>query len=283
MKPGERFTPIPDFIMRRRDLTHGAKCLWGRLDRYAQKNGQCYPSLPTLATELGTSIDSIRRFIAQLKNAGLIRVAKAGLGRGNSTNYTLCSTPEKVAETPPFKEPGKGSKSATEKVANPPSKETIVGRKKQEMRQVEPNVKTNGFSFEPDRRKNDGNYQATVADAEALRRLMFERTGRSETVSTALGWLRLAPRADGWADVEQQLQSKLVSHKPRSNAWFKTVIQNQFSVSPDEAESQRSDFIRDYRAAIALADPAERSLAAQRCVEEAQACGIPPAVLVATI
>ena len=161
MKPGERFTPIPDFIMRRRDLTHGAKCLWGRLDRYTQKNGQCYPSLPTLATEFGTSIDSIRRFIAQLKNAGLIRVAKAGLGRGNSTNYTLCSTPEKVAETPPFKEPGKGSrntpfsgsgkgsKSATEKVASPPYKETIVGRKKQEKRQVEPNVKPTAFPLSP--------------------------------------------------------------------------------------------------------------------------------------
>ncbi len=282
MKTGERFTPIPDFIMRRRDLTHGAKCLWGRLDRYAQKNGKCYPSLPTLATELGTSIDSVRRFIVQLKNAGLIRVAKAGLGRGNSTNYVLCDTPERVAETPPFEEPGKGgrnttfsrsekgSKSATEKVArvrlekvaNSPSKETIVGRKKQEKRQVEPNVKTNG------------NYQATVADAEALRRLMFEHTRKTETVETALSWLRPARRADGWADVKQQLRSKLTSHKPRSNAWFRTVLANEFGLSPDDRASQILGFTQRYREAVKLKDPQERNLEAQRCIEEAQAHGI---------
>jgi len=103
------FTPIPDSIMRRRDLKFGAKCLLGRLKRYAYKSGQCYPSLPTLATELGTSLDSIRRFIAQLKKAGLIRVSEAGLGRGNSTNYVLCDSPEKVAAHP-IKESPKGSR-----------------------------------------------------------------------------------------------------------------------------------------------------------------------------
>ena len=86
--------------MRRRDLTFGAKCLLGRLGRYGQKSGRVYPSLRTLATELGTSIDSIRRFVEQLKKAGLVRVAKAGLGRGNSTNYLLCDTQEKVAKPP---------------------------------------------------------------------------------------------------------------------------------------------------------------------------------------
>ena len=108
------FTPIPDSIMRRRNLTFGAKCLWGRLDRYGQKSGRVYPSLLTFATELGTSIDSIRRFLAQLKDASLVRVVKAGLGRGNSTNYVLSNTPEKVAETPPFL--------AVEKVPEPPRK-----------------------------------------------------------------------------------------------------------------------------------------------------------------
>ena len=98
--------------MRRPDLTFGAKCLLGRLKRYGQKTGKIYPSLPTLATELGTSIDSIRRFLAQLKDASLVRVVKAGLGRGNSTNYVLSNTPEKVAETPPFL--------AVEKVPKPP-------------------------------------------------------------------------------------------------------------------------------------------------------------------
>ncbi len=91
---------------------------------------------------------------------------------------------------------------------------------------------------------------------------MFDTTGKTEKVETALRWLRPARRAEGYWDIEKQLGEKLASNRPRTNAWFKTVIQNLFSVSPDEAESQRSDFIRDYRAAIALANPAERSLAA---------------------
>ena len=79
MKPGEpRFTPVPDSIMRRGDLTFGAKCLFGRLNRYAFKTGKCYPSLPTLASELGTSVDSVKRFRAQLTEAGLVSVGRDG-------------------------------------------------------------------------------------------------------------------------------------------------------------------------------------------------------------
>ena len=288
------FTPIDDGLMRRRDLTIGAKCLLGRLKRYAHKSGKCYPSLPTLATELGTSVDSIRRFLAQLKDAGLVRVAKAGLGRGNSTNYVLSDASEKVAETPPFKDPRKGSrntpfsgsvkgsKSATEKVAkvrlekvaNPPYKETIVGRKKQEKRQVERNVKPNGFSPESDRRKTNGNFQVTVADAEALQRLMFDTTGKTEKVETALRWLRPARRAEGWWDIERQLREKLATNRPRNNAWFRTVLQNEFGLSPSDAESQKSELIERFRQAIMIKDPTKRMLAAQRCTEDAEKNGI---------
>ena len=38
------FTPIDDGLMRRPDLKFGAKCLFGRLKRYAHKSGKCYPS-----------------------------------------------------------------------------------------------------------------------------------------------------------------------------------------------------------------------------------------------
>ena len=68
------FTPIHDSIMSRRDLAFGPKCLFGRLYRYGQKDGKIFPSLPTLATELGTSPDSVKRFRDQLTDAGLIRV-----------------------------------------------------------------------------------------------------------------------------------------------------------------------------------------------------------------
>ena len=41
------FTPIHDSIMSRRDLAFGAKCLFGRLYRYGQKDGKIFPSKAT--------------------------------------------------------------------------------------------------------------------------------------------------------------------------------------------------------------------------------------------
>ena len=301
------FTPVPDSIMRRRNLMFGARCLFGRLERYAYKTGKCYPSLPRLATELGTSPDSIKRFVTQLKTAGLVRVAKTGLGRGNSTNYVLCSPQEKGVEPPPFKKPPKGSRNApfsgsekgcksapekgakvrSEKGAKPPPKETIVGRNRQGNRQEPRRVKTNGFSPESERRKTDGNYKATMADAEALTRLMFDTTGKTEKVDTALRWLRPARRAEGWYDIETQLRETLAklatTNRPRNNAWFRTVLVNEFGLSPGDAESQKSEFIERYRKAIALKDPGERVLEAMRCAEEAEKAGISSAVLLASI
>ena len=245
--------------MRRRDLTLGAKCLLGRLKRYAFKTGKCYPSLPTLASELGTSVDSVKRFRAQLTEADLISVAKVGRGSGNSTNYVLHDTPEKGAETPP--------------------KETIVGRKKQEKRQDPPAVKVNGFPSESDRRKKTTDYQATLADGEAFVKLMFDAIGKTEKVDTALRWLRLARRAKGWWDIERVLREKMSSNPPRSNAWFKTVLENQFGLSPGDTASQKSDFIERYRKATRE----NKYLEAMQCAEEAAKAGIPTTVLMGAI
>ena len=112
---------------------------------------------------------------------------------------------------------------------------------------------------------------------------MFEHTGKTETVETALGWLRPARRADGWADVEQQLRSKLTSHKPRSNAWFRTVLASEFGLSLDDRASQILEFTQRYREAVKLKDPQERSLEAQRCMEEAQAHDIAHTTLMKAI
>ena len=181
-----------------------------------------------------------------------------------------------------MRHPRKGSKTATEKVAKvrlekvakPPPKETIVGRNRQGNRQAPRKVKTNGFSPVSERRKTNGNYQATLADGKAFVKLMYEATGKTEKVETALRWLRLARRAEGYWEVERVLREKLASNRPRNNAWFETVLENQFGLSPGDAESQKSELIVRYREAIKLADPAERSLEAQWCVEDAAKAGV---------
>ena len=272
--------------MRRSDLTFGAKCLLGRLKRYGQKSSEIFPSLPSLARELGTSLSSLKRFMAELKDNGLVRVAKAGLGRRNTNYYELCSPPKKGSDPAPFKKPkkgfrsgpffgsGKGFRPSQKKGSDPAYKETIVGRKKQGKRQEPSEVKGNGFSSGSDRRKNTGTYQATLADGEAFVKLMFDATGKTEKVETALRWLRLARRVEGWWQIDRTLREKLASNPPRNNAWFKTVLQNEFGLSPSDAASQKSDLVERYRKAIMLPDPAERSLEAQRCMEEAANHGI---------
>ena len=108
---------------------------------------------------------------------------------------------------------------------------------------------------------------------------MFEATGNTEKVDTALRWLRLARRAEGWWQIDRTLREKLASNRPRNNAWFKTVLQNEFGLSPGDAQSQKSEFIERYRKAIRLDD----HLAAQRCMEEAEKRGISPTLLMGAI
>ena len=49
------FAPIPNEILRRKDLSHGAKLCCARLIQYAGKDGKAFPKLSTLGDELGMS------------------------------------------------------------------------------------------------------------------------------------------------------------------------------------------------------------------------------------
>ena len=146
------YTPIGDKIMRRRDLSFGAKCTYARLCRYADESGRCYPSLETLGSKLGISDSQARRYVRELQKVGIVKAVKVGIGRGHSTNYVV-ESPEKVAKMPPFRERKGGNRAGfsarqkggnhaaekvammlDQKVAKMPAKETIgrdKGREKQ--------------------------------------------------------------------------------------------------------------------------------------------------------
>ena len=140
-----------------------------------------------------------------------------------------------------------------------------VGRKEKKEKQLLPST---------DRPTNQKTYQATIADARALVQLMFDATGQAEKDRTALKWLSQARRAKTYEQIDKLLRTKLKKTKPENNAWFESVLKNQFGLSPDEIADQRAEIIRDLRKAILLPEPNQRSMAVSRCHERAAALGI---------
>ena len=89
MKPGEPYSPyrlflcafVPLPIMAMTDISPGAKLLFGRLALYAGQNTTCFPKLDRLSADLGSSVDSIGRWMAELTAAKLLNRAQKGSGR----------------------------------------------------------------------------------------------------------------------------------------------------------------------------------------------------------
>ena len=77
------FAPIPNDILRHRDLSHGAKLCCARLIQYAGKTGKAYPKLSTLGDELGMSARAVQRFISELEFHALIETRRRGCGQSN--------------------------------------------------------------------------------------------------------------------------------------------------------------------------------------------------------
>lgn len=81
LKPGETFNPyrmftglfIPEGLARCDWISAGAKLAWGRLARYAGEDGYCYPTVRTLASEIGVGLRQAQRYLTESERARLIR------------------------------------------------------------------------------------------------------------------------------------------------------------------------------------------------------------------
>jgi len=85
----ESFTQIPNTILKRKDLSPGAKLTYVSLLSYAWQQGSCYPGQATLADDIGVGQRSVVRYMKELQDSGLLEVKRRGLGRTNL--YTLTS------------------------------------------------------------------------------------------------------------------------------------------------------------------------------------------------
>ena len=92
--PYRRFpgTFIPEQICKYRGLSPGAKLVYGRLCRYAGKNGAAYPAVGTLADETGLGETQVRSYLKQLERERFIAVDRENRhyrndGSGGSNGY----------------------------------------------------------------------------------------------------------------------------------------------------------------------------------------------------
>ncbi|MEL7832766.1 helix-turn-helix domain-containing protein [Fodinibius sp. Rm-B-1B1-1] len=78
---------IPNFLMRRKEMSQGAKLCYGRLAQYAGRDGKAYPKQKQLSKELGVSSRMIRKYLNELIGANLIEVQQKGKKQPNSYRF----------------------------------------------------------------------------------------------------------------------------------------------------------------------------------------------------
>jgi GntR family transcriptional regulator len=110
---GEPFNPygmfngiwVPDSLLRCPHISASAKLLYGRLTRYAGSDGHCFPSVETLAVELGMTARQVQRLLGQLCDANFLRRNYHFWPNGSQTSnayvflYHASLVPAKVVDT----------------------------------------------------------------------------------------------------------------------------------------------------------------------------------------
>jgi hypothetical protein len=92
------FSKIPHYITRSQELTWRAKYIYTILASYADKTGECYPGHEKVAKTAGVSINTVRRSLKELNEAGHISIT-ARINRPNIYTFNW-SSPEGTCLSP---------------------------------------------------------------------------------------------------------------------------------------------------------------------------------------
>lgn len=79
---------VPNWLMVRKEISHGGKLCYARLAQYAGKHGVAHPSQPALAAQLCVSARQVRSYISELTKYKLIESQQEGY-QGTNTYYFL--------------------------------------------------------------------------------------------------------------------------------------------------------------------------------------------------
>jgi hypothetical protein len=81
------FSPTPNWLLCRTEISSGAKILYARLCQFAGDNGKCFPGVKTLSDEIGSSQRQVARFLNELSDNDLIIRNRRGLTRTNTYDF----------------------------------------------------------------------------------------------------------------------------------------------------------------------------------------------------
>lgn len=77
------FTQVPNFLFKNSGLSIGAIVVYSKFLSYAWHNDYCFPGQEQLAQDIDVSDRSVRTWIKELQDAGLLEVQQRGLGKTN--------------------------------------------------------------------------------------------------------------------------------------------------------------------------------------------------------
>lgn len=89
------FTQLPNYVLREKKLSFGARLAYAVLLSYAWQEDSCFPGQERMAKDLGTSRRSINSYLKELKDASFITWQRRGLTKTN-IYYILDYKPVKL-------------------------------------------------------------------------------------------------------------------------------------------------------------------------------------------
>ena len=77
------FTQVPNFVLTNTALSVGGKLAYAMLLKYAWGDKACFPGQLKLAEDMGAGERSVRTYLKELEDAGVLDVTQRGLGKTN--------------------------------------------------------------------------------------------------------------------------------------------------------------------------------------------------------
>jgi len=83
------FSPLPNWILSRKEISSNAKMIYARLLQYKGKKDHAYPRRQELADECGLEVKTVARGLQELKKNNLIFAERRGNARSNAYKFLV--------------------------------------------------------------------------------------------------------------------------------------------------------------------------------------------------